>query len=131
MVFLRLGSGRVCSPVSPNDLELSEKMKTPKFIALVTVSIMASVMLIIDGIFSRLATDNTPALGASEQVPDFDFWPLWLPLLLVQIVVVALTYRGLAGSFQRNVIYLGVFIFIAASIYSLAGHEMLKAHLHL
>ena len=106
-------------------------MNKPKFIALAVVSSIASFMLIIDGIFSRLAAKNMSTQSVAEQAPDFAFWPLWLPLLLVQLVVLALNYRGQAADFQRNVIYFGVFLFIAASMYALLGHEMLKTQLHL
>ena len=106
-------------------------MYKTKFIALTVVSSVASLMLIVDGIFSRLAADNLSTERSPEQVVDIAFWPLWLPLLLVQVVVLALTYRGRANDFQRNVIYFGVLFFITASMYSLLGHETLKAQLHL
>ena len=86
-------------------------------------------MLIIDGIFSRGAAGSFTLGSSDEQINDFALWPFWLPLLLVQIVVIALCYRGGVNQFQRNTIILMIFLFIIASMYSLIGHEMLTAEI--
>ncbi len=100
-------------------------MNSRKFFALIGVSSVASIMLIIDGAFSRIAANQNNKEGIAEQVGDFAFWPLWLPLLLVQIVVIALSLRSGLHHQQRNIIIFMLFLFLSASMYSLIGHVLL------
>lgn len=103
-------------------------MKRKIFLALIGVSSLASTMLGIDGVFSRISLEKYRTQSIAEQLTDFAFWPLWLPLLLVQVVVVALAFRGGANPVQRNAIIFMVFVFLVASTYSFIGHEtLLKA----
>lgn len=104
-------------------------MKRVKFLGLTSVSCLSSIMLVIDGVFSRLAANNFSPSDFDEQINDFAFWPLWLPLLLVQVVVIALAYRGELNSLQRNIVIFMIFLFLAASMYSLIGHEMLTTEI--
>lgn len=100
-------------------------MNNKKFLALTIVSFVGTAMLVIDGFFSRIAFQQYRTEHVGEQLTDFAFWPLWLPLLLVQLVVVALGFRAGASTTQRNAIILLVFVFFVASLYSLIGHETL------
>ena len=104
-------------------------IKPIKFLALSVGSALSSAMLFIDGIFARRAAAAVGSSQVTEPTQHMAFWQLWVPLLLVQIVVVVLIHRDAAPSLQRNIIYFGVFIFITASLYSVTGfHLLTNAH---
>ena len=95
-----------------------------KFVALVFGSALSSAMLYVDGLFARRAA-VVSVTAVTEQSQNMAFWQLWVPLLLVQIVVVVLVHRDTPSPLQRNLIYFGVFIFLIATLYSLTGFHQL------
>ncbi|MGR8948904.1 MAG: hypothetical protein ACU84Q_12710 [Gammaproteobacteria bacterium] len=98
---------------------------TPKFASLAVVSILTSAMLFVDGRFSRLAALQSGNSASIEQSQNMAFWQLWVPLLLVQIVLVVLVRRAQPTTVQRNIIYLGIFLFVIATLYSITGFHIL------
>lgn len=85
-------------------------------------------MLFIDGWYARRLMNSEINATNPDTVLSMAYWQLWIPLLFVQVVVLALAHRNHATIVQRNVIYLGVFLFSIASLYSLIGYEALKAY---
>lgn len=106
-----------------------QNMNRKIFFALISVSSLASLMLVIDGAFSRISLEKYQTQSVGEQLTDFAFWPLWLPLMLVQLVVVVLALRGGVDAVQRNIITFMIFIFVTASMYSFIGHDTLVKEL--
>ena len=104
-------------------------MNNAKFLALATVSVFTSMMLWVDGVFSRAALHQGVNAESVEHLDKLAFWRLWLPLLAVQIVIVVLVNYQSATHKQKNLIYFGVFLFATASVYALVGFQQLSLSL--
>ena len=100
-----------------------------KFFGLAVVSIFTSMMLWIDGIYSRAALEADIDAENVAHIDELAFWRLWLPLLAVQIVIVVLVNYQSATHNQKNLIYFGVFLFATASVYALVGFQQLSLSL--
>lgn len=96
-----------------------------KFLGLAVVSIFTSIMLWIDGIYSRAAREADMDAENVAHIDELAFWRLWLPLLAVQIVIVVLVNYQSATQKQKNAVYIGVFLFATASVYALVGFRQL------
>ena len=100
-------------------------MDKVKFFALSLVSLFTTVMLWVDGLFSRRAAESGVPVESIGQADSFAFWRLWVPLIVVQIVVVTLIHRLSGTRVQRNIVYFGVFLFVMATLYALTGFQQL------
>ena len=101
-------------------------MDNLKFLALGAVSLFTSIMLWIDGVYSRAALQQGINPESMAHVDKLAFWRLWVPLIAVQIVIVVLMHYQLTTRTQKNLIYFGVFLFATASLYALSGFHQLS-----
>ena len=101
-------------------------MNSKKFNLLSMVSLTTSLMLWVDGWFSRAAVKSGVQAGNLDVGNQLAFWRLWVPLLMVQIVVVVLVHRDAPSPVQRNISYFGIFFFVIASLFALTGFEQFR-----
>jgi len=90
-------------------------------------ALVPSIILFWQGAVDHSFTDPQVAGGAPEHVLGFGLWPFLVPVGVIASILLFWTWRQTSGGFTRAIAAAETVLLVAAAIFAIWSHTLLKA----